>query len=175
MCSNGILNNILNSFLVALADDLSRSPPPRASSISRKRRPGLMATSLGGNRGGGGGGGGSRGGGGLYINCCQISHYTFHLSTRTITYVLLCCPYSLFMCVSRLALFYIRCFKYSNSVVFFVFYFIHQAKHRFYRSCNPQCNYWLIDWLLFNVEWSDVCMMRKSFTYITVGRLTYSL
>ena len=76
MCSNGILNNILNSFLVALAVDLSRSPPPRGSSISRKRRPGLMATS---NRGGGGGGG-SRGGGGLYINCCQISHYTFLLA-----------------------------------------------------------------------------------------------
>jgi hypothetical protein len=137
MCSNGILNNILNSFLVALADDLSGSPPPRGSSISTKRRPGLSGSSGGGNRRGGGGG--------LYINCCQISHYTFHFSTRTITYVLLCCPYSLFMCVSRLSLFYIRCYKYSNSVVFFVFNFIHQAKHRFHKSCNPQCNYWLID------------------------------
>jgi hypothetical protein len=143
--------------------------------MSSIRRPGLIATSAGGNRGGGGGGGGSRGGGGLYINCCQISHYTFHFSTRTITYVLLCCPYSLFMCVSRLSLFYIRCCKYSNSVVCFVFNFIHQAKHRFYRSCNPQCNYWLIDWLLFSVEWSAAYMMRKRFTYITVGRLTYSL
>ena len=136
MCSNGILNNILNSFLVALADDLSRKPS--YSSISK---PSFIATSAGGNRGGGGGGGGSRGGGGLYINYCQISHYTFHFSTRTITYVLLCCPYSLFMCVSRLSLFYIRCYKYSNSVVFFVFNFIHQAKHRFHKSCNPQCNY----------------------------------
>ena len=144
MCSNGILNNILNSFLVALADDLSRSPPPRGSSISRKRRPGMSGSSGGGNRRGGGGGGGSRGGGGLYINCCQISHYTFHFSTRTITYVLLCCPYSLFMCVSRLSLFYIRCCKYSNSVVFFVFYFIHQAENIFHKSCSPQCNDCLI-------------------------------
>ena len=141
MSSNGILNNILNSFLVAHAVAFSRRLPPRRSSISRKRRPGLSGSSGGGNRRGGGGGGGSRGGGGLHINCCQISHYTFHFSTRTITYVLLCCPYSLFMCVSRLSLFYIRCCKYSNSVVFFVFNFIHQAKHKFHRSCNPQCNY----------------------------------
>jgi len=100
MCSNGILNNILNSSLVALADDLSRSPPLRKYI---KRKPPTSNFNGGVKRGGGGGGGGSRGGGGLYINCCQISHYTFHFSTRTITYVLLRCPYSLFMCVSGIA------------------------------------------------------------------------
>lgn len=137
MCSNGILNNILNSSLVALADDLYHSPSLYSARVSNRRK----VMSGGGKRGGGGGGGGSRGGGGLYINCCQISHYTFHLSTRTTTYVLVCCLYSLFMYVSRLSLFYIRCCKYSNSVVFFVFYFIHQAKNRFHRSCSPQCNH----------------------------------
>ena len=100
MWSNGILNNILNSSLAFFNGDLHHILPLSASSI---RKPGLSGSSGRRNKGGGGGGGGSRGGGGLYINCCQISHYTFHFSTRTITYVLLRCPYSLFMCVSCIA------------------------------------------------------------------------